>query len=516
MAELGPAVGPTAPVAWGTVTTGHAASSQHRSRGSPGPVWLCLLLLLSVCVPITGTNPGITARLTQRALEFGRHFGLELLRSLLQKEHELNLEGSYHIPLLGTLTYTVPRIHIHELQMNDSSVDFAEDVGLRLMVQRARVRLSAEWGARLGAVQDRGSLELHVQDLAVAAVLGVSVDGDGRPAVWSAGCDARGTDLRLEFHRGHSWLYNLLAHPLQGTLQQELNKQLCIKLRKGVFKLEDALKQMKVSTQLDAFVAIDHSLLGPPAVTAEHGDIAIKGEFFRVHKVQQRPSLVLPVALPVALPVSLPVAHEPMLLVAVTDFVANSAAFAYFTAGALRRNISSAMLLRRFPLQLKTKSFGIFSPQLQEHYPDQPMELQVWARRQPLFSCHPDAVHGALFGSAEAFVVLPNGTHVPAFLLDIDANVTGKPTITGNRLGATMSLRGLRVTQVASHVGPVEVQRLETLLNLGLRLFGVPRANKWLQARVPLPTPHGLRLLNPRLSLQEGFMLITTDLQHEP
>lgn len=86
-----------------------AASSQHRSRGSPGPVWLCLLLLLSVCVPITGTNPGITARLTQRALEFGRHFGLELLRSLLQKEHELNLEGSYHIPLLGTLTYTVPR-----------------------------------------------------------------------------------------------------------------------------------------------------------------------------------------------------------------------------------------------------------------------------------------------------------------------------------------------------------------------------------------------------------------------
>lgn len=31
-----------------------------------------------------------------------------------------------------------------------------------------------------------------------------------------------------------------------------------------------------VSTQVDAFVAIDHSLLGPPAITAEHGDIAIK------------------------------------------------------------------------------------------------------------------------------------------------------------------------------------------------------------------------------------------------
>ncbi|KGM00004.1 Bactericidal permeability-increasing protein, partial [Charadrius vociferus] len=141
-------------------------------------------------------------------------------------------------------------------------------------------------------------------------------------------------------------------------------------------------------------------------------------------------------------PAALPMAHEPMLLLAVTEFVANSAAFTYFTAGALRRNISSNMLPRRFPLQLRTKNMGLFSPQLQERYPDQPMELHLSARRQPLLSCHPDALHGALFSSAEAFVVLPNATRVPAFLLNIDANVTGKPTITGNRLGGTVSLKG--------------------------------------------------------------------------
>lgn len=58
-------------------------------------------------------------------------------------------------------------------------------------------------------------------------------------------------------------------------------------------------------------------------------------------------------------------------------------------------------------------------PQLQERYPDQPMELHLWARQQPLLSCHPDALHGTLFSSAEAFVVLPNATRVPAFLLNI-------------------------------------------------------------------------------------------------
>ncbi|NXO95361.1 BPI protein, partial [Certhia brachydactyla] len=187
-------------------------------------------------------------------------------------------------------------------------------------------------------------------------------------------------------------------------------------------------------------------------------------------------------------PMTHPMAHEPMLLLAVTEFVANSAAFTYFTAGALRRNISSDMLPRQFPLQLRTKSMEVFSPQLQERYPDQPMELHLWARQQPLLSCHPDALHGTLFSSAEAFVVLPNTTRVPAFLLNIDANVTGKPTITRNRLGGTVRLTGLvpdpelawtplPVLCWAQGLPVPQVKRLETLLKFGLWLFGVPRAN---------------------------------------
>ncbi|XP_040465740.1 bactericidal permeability-increasing protein-like isoform X1 [Falco naumanni] len=438
MAELGAAVGPAVPMARGATPACHAFRTWHRLRGTPVVAWLCLLLLLSAFTPTTSTNPGIKARLTRRALEFGWQFGLEMLQSLLQKEHELNLRGNYDSPLLGTLTYTVPRIHIRELQINDSTVDFVEDVGVRLKVQHARIRLSADWGAQLGAIHDRGSIELRIGDLAAVVVLGVSVDSSGRPVVWNTGCDARSTDLHVEFHYGHSWLYNLLAPLLQRPLQQELNKRLCVELHRGIRKLEAVLKHMRVSTQLDSFAAIDHSLLGQPAITTEHGDVALKGEFFRVGKYQPRPSSALPVALPMALPA----VPEPMLLLAVTEFVANSAAFVYFTAGALRRNISSDMLPRRFPLQLKTKSMGVFSPQLQERYPDQPMELHLSARRQPLLSCRPDALHGALFGSAEAFVVLPNATRVPVFLLNIDANVTGKPTITGNRLGGTVSLTG--------------------------------------------------------------------------
>ncbi|NWW45325.1 LBP protein, partial [Pedionomus torquatus] len=184
-------------------------------------------------------------------------------------------------------------------------------------------------------------------------------------------------------------------------------------------------------------------------------------------------------------PMALAVAHEPMLLLAITDFVANSAAFTYFTAGALHRNISSDMLPRRFPLQLRTESMGGFSPQLQKRYPDHPMELHLSARKQPLFSCRPDALHGALFSSAEAFVVLPNATRVPVFLLSIDANVTGKPTISRNRLGGTVNLKGPACPMAPSAcpmpgsggLSVLQVKRLENLLKFSLWLFGVPWAN---------------------------------------
>lgn len=50
--------------------------------------------------------------------------------------------------------------------------------------------------------QDSGSLRLRIRDLAVAVLLGLGADEHGHPSVWDAGCDARGTDLRLEFRRG--------------------------------------------------------------------------------------------------------------------------------------------------------------------------------------------------------------------------------------------------------------------------------------------------------------------------
>lgn len=53
------------------MSSASASRSQHHPQGILGSAWLCLLLLLTACVPATGTDPGIKAQLTRKALEFG-------------------------------------------------------------------------------------------------------------------------------------------------------------------------------------------------------------------------------------------------------------------------------------------------------------------------------------------------------------------------------------------------------------------------------------------------------------
>ncbi|KAM8798060.1 bactericidal permeability-increasing protein-like [Eudromia elegans] len=484
----------------------HTPASRH--RGATPMADLVLLLLLVAGPALAAPNAGIKGRVTLRALDYGRRLALDALRSLLHAEHELNLTGTHRVPLLGELHYAVPRLRVQRLQLNDSAVAFAAALGVRLALRHAQLQLRAEWAARLWPARDGGTVDVHAGDVALAAVLAVGADEHGRPAVRSAGCRATVGRLRLEFHHGQSWLYNLLAPLLQGPLRGALGEHLCTELQRLVRRLQDTLDSWRVSVQLDPFAAIDYSLLQEPEITAEHGDLSIKGEFFGVGRRQQSPFA--------AAPVPLPQAEQPMLLLGVTEFVANSAAFVYFTAGALRWTVTGDMLPRRFPLRLSTESVGLFAPQLQELYPTQPMELRLWARRQPLLSCRPDGLRLALHGAAETFVLLPNGTRAPAFLLHLDANVTGRPVLTASRIGGSMSLLGLSVEQKESHVGPLEVKSLENLLSFGLRLFGLPLANRRLRAGFPLPGTRHLRLLQPRVSLHEGFALVATDLQYEP
>ncbi|XP_014452366.3 bactericidal permeability-increasing protein [Alligator mississippiensis] len=469
--------------------------------------WVLVVALLGTCSASQGTPAGLKVRVTQEALEYGQQFGLELLKSVLQKEPIPDLNGSYSIPLFGTVAYSVSRVRIQELQLNESTVGFSEGTGVRLVVQHAHVRLGGDWAVQTWAVHDSGSFDISVHDLSLSTVLGVSRGPGGHFSVWSDSCESSVHSLDVTFRTGASWLYNLFTGALRGPLQTELNKHLCPELRKGVERLERVLETMRVSAQIDPVAELDYSLVQRPTITAQHGDVDLKGEVYRVGAPQESPFSPGPVLLPGS--------DGRMLLLAASQALANSAAFVYFTAGTLQRRITDSMIHKRSPLRLNTMSMGVFAPKLLAYVPAQPMELHLAARKQPLLSCRPGALDLALFGTAKAFVVLPNATLAPAFLLDVDANLTGKLLVDSARVGGSVALKNFRMSQVESHVGPVKVKDLEAVMNLALRAVGMSLVNKRLKKGFPVPSFHNISLVEPHVSIHEGFVLVATDMRYE-
>ncbi|XP_075756988.1 bactericidal permeability-increasing protein isoform X2 [Pelodiscus sinensis] len=433
-------------------------------------VWGLVLVLLGACSGAEGADAGVKGRVTQKGLQYGQQFGLELALALLRKEQVPDLNGSYNLPLIGVVGYSVSRIRIQELQLSESSLSFSEGTGVRLVVSHARILLSGVWRVMALFVPDSGSFHVSVSGLSLSAELGVSRDDSGRPQVWSASCHSTIGRLDVKFHGGASWLYNLFTGALQEPLRHEVNKQLCLGLRKGVSDLERALKIMPVTAQLDPFAAFDYSLVSKPMIARDHGDMDLKGEFYGVGKHTESPFSPAPFLLPDE--------GDRMLLLGLSEFSANSAAFVYFTAGALRKKLTDSMIPKRSPIRLNTRSLGLFCPQLKRLYPGLPMELHLSARKQPLLTCRPGSLALALAGAAEAFVVLPNATLASAFLLHL-------------------------------------VKVLEKLLKLALRLVVLPMANKKLREGFPLPSIYNLSLADPHVTVKQGFVLVATDVQYK-
>ncbi|XP_074868358.1 bactericidal permeability-increasing protein-like [Carettochelys insculpta] len=470
-------------------------------------VWAFVFVLLGICSRAEGANAGLKGRVTQKGLQYGRQFSLEVLKSLLQKEHVLDLNGSYNIPLLGDVGYSVARIQIQELQLRESSVSFSEGTGIRLVVSNASILLSGAWRVTALSIPDSGSFDVRVTDLSLSTELGLSWDERSRPQVWAAYCRSSIGRLHVKFHGGASWLYNLFTGALQAPLRYEVNKQLCPELRKGIGDLEQVLKTMQVTAQLDPFVAIDYSLVNRPVIAREHGDMDLKGEFYGVGKRRGSPFSPAPFLLPEQ--------GDRMLLLGLSELSANSAAWVYFAAGALRRNFTDSMIPKLSPFRLNTRSLGLFFPELKRLYPNMPLELHLSARKQPLLTCWPGSLDLALFGTAEAFVVLPNATLAKAFLLDLDASLAGKLHLDSAKVGGSVALRNFSMSVARPHMGSVQRKALELLLKLVLRMVVLPMANKKLKEGFPLPSIYNLSLVNPHVTINQGFVLVATDVLYK-
>ncbi|XP_072487755.1 bactericidal permeability-increasing protein-like isoform X2 [Notamacropus eugenii] len=466
-------------------------------------LWFLVVLL---GVGMEARTPGIKMKITQKGLDYGKQVGMEFLTSALLQLPIPDFRGSYSIPLVGHVEYAMTGFQVKTINLGESLVAFVPSSRIKLSMGPSEAQVNGHWSVKVSLIHDSGTFKLSVGDMMLTMLIEVGWDGAGRLSVSPAGCSCHIGHLDVTFHGGASWLYNIFTGALEDPIQRELNSKVCEKIQNAVQALERILQTIPESSHISSIADLNYSLVAAPLITEQSIEVDLKGEFYS--RDGHREALVPPT------PFSLWEQNDRMLLLGVSDFVANSAASVYYRAGALSWNVTDSTISKKFPIHINTKIFKGFVPELQRRFPDTPMALQIFARLPPSLQTQPATLQLLLPGAVQAFV-LPNGTSpVPVFLLHADTKASAQIFTSGKNIGASLKLTNFSLTLAHSAVGPFQVDKLETLLNVTLKSAIMPRINRKLKEGFPLPTLPKTSFQDTVIKIQEGFLAIATDIQY--
>ncbi|XP_051835366.1 lipopolysaccharide-binding protein-like [Antechinus flavipes] len=319
-----------------------------------------------------------------------------------------------------------------------------------------------------------------------------------------ADCSFHTERVNVIFSGGMSWLYKHFTGTASNSIRQKLDSTVCEEIGKSMGSLERKLQNVPEYSHISSLIDWDYSIAAAPLITEQSIEVDFKGEFFNPAGPQEVPDSPAPF--------SLPEQNDRMLLFGVSEFVPNSAAFVYYRAGALSCNLTDdSKIPEQFPIRLNTQSFKLFAPELQKRFPNTPMALKVFARLPPRLHIQSSCVQLRFPGAVQAFVLPKGSSEVPVFLLHADINVTAQIFVSGKNISANLTLTNCNLTLAHSEVGAFSVNKLETLLNASLKSVILPQINRKFNEGYPLPTLYKTSLKDPVINIQEGFLVIATD-----
>uniref|UniRef100_G3P9B1 Bactericidal permeability-increasing protein n=1 Tax=Gasterosteus aculeatus TaxID=69293 RepID=G3P9B1_GASAC len=470
-------------------------------------MFLCCWLALGALIPLTlATDPGVKVKLTAKGLEYGRQLGMAAIQKKLKTIRVPDISGKASVSPIGTVQYSLTNLQIVDVGLPTSTVALVPGTGVRLSISKAFIRLDGNWRVKyLRIIKDSGSFDLNVSDLTVGASIAIKSDETGRPTVNSVGCEATVGSASIHFHGGASWLYNLFKDFIDKAIRDALQNQICPLVTDAVSDLNPQLKTLNVLAKVDQYAEIEYSMVSSPAVTTSSIELGLKGEFYNIGKRQEPPFS--------AAAFDLPPQTDNMLYVGLSAFTANSAAFVYSTAGALSLYVTDDMVPRASPIRLNTRTFGAFIPQIAERFPGLMVKLLVKTSETPVVTFEPNNTTVQATGTVTAYAIQPNATLSPLFVLNLESSASARLFVNVMRVAGNVTLNKMDLTLGTSYVGEFKVTALNSVFQMVLKSVVVPQLNVQLAKGYPLPTIGKMTLVNTKLQVLKGYMLIGTDVQ---
>ncbi|XP_027248287.1 BPI fold-containing family C protein [Cricetulus griseus] len=471
-------------------------------------LWACFLLWNLYISSSQAVYPGIKARITQRALDYGVQVGMKMMEEMAKEIAIPDLKGSESLEFLKIdyVKYNFSNIKINAFSLPNSSLAFVPGVGIRALSNHGTANISANWEVRAPLFQDSGAADLFLSGIYFTGIIVLTRDNLGHPAVELQDCRAQVSHARVSFSGGLSVLYNSFAEPMEKPILRNLNEMLCPIVINEVDALNVNISALEVLTKIDNYTVLDCSLMSPPEVTENHLDLNLKGAFYPLE------SLVDPPFLPA--PFELPRNKDSMLCIGVSEYFFKSASFAHYVSGALGVMLSTKEISNYF--NQNTQGIGSVLSKIAEIYVlSQPFMLQIMATGPPVINLHPNNFSLEFPAAVIMLTELQNSTIEPIVSMDFIASTSVGLAILGQKLICSLSLNRFRLSLPQNSHRDAKVVRFENILSSILHFGVLPLANTKLQQGFPLPNPYNISFVNSDIEVLEGFLLISTDLAHE-
>uniref|UniRef100_A0A8C4MJ53 Bactericidal permeability-increasing protein n=1 Tax=Equus asinus TaxID=9793 RepID=A0A8C4MJ53_EQUAS len=489
-------------------------------------LWGCFLLWNLHIASSQTIHPGIKARATQRALDYGVQAGMEIIEQMVKERKIPDLKGNESLEFLKIdyVNYNFSNIKINAFSFPNTSLAFVPGVGIKVLTNHGTTNISTDWEVKSPLFQDTGGADLFLSGVYFTGVLILARNDFGQPTVKLQDCYAQVSHAQVSFSGELKVLYNSFAEPMEKPILRNLNEILCPIITSEVEALNANLSVLEVLTKIDNYTRLDYSLISSPEITENYLDLNLKGVFYPLENLTDPPFSPVPIVLPER--------SDSMLYIGLSKYFFKSASFAYFTAGAFNVTLSTKEISSH--LIPNSQGLGSMLSRLAEIYIlSQPLMVRIMATEPPVISLLPGNFTLDIPASIIILTQAENSTAETIVSMDFVASTSVGLVILGQRLICSLSLNRwsmnhlsaspltfqiisrFRLSLPESSRGSIEVLRFENILSSIIHFGVLPLANAKLQQGFPLPHPHKISFVNSDVEVLEDLLLISTNLKYE-
>ncbi|XP_062058939.1 BPI fold-containing family C protein [Lepus europaeus] len=470
-------------------------------------IWGCFFLWNLYSSSSQTIYPGIKARVTQRALDYGVQAGMEMIGQMLKERNIPDLQGSESLDFLKVdyVDYNFSNIKINAFSFPNTSLAFVPGVGIKALTNHGTANVSTNWAVKSPLFKDAGGADLFLSGVYFTGNIILNRNDFGQPLLKLEDCYAQVSHAHVSFFGQFSVLYNSFAEPMEKPILKNLNEMLCPIITGEVEALNVNLSTLEVLTKIDNYTLLDYSIIDSPEITENSLDVNFKGTFYPLENLVNPPFSPAPFVLPKR--------SDSMLYIGISEYFFKSASFAYYTAGALDVTFSTKEISNH--LIQNSQGLGNVLSRIADIYIlAQPFMVRIMATEPPVINLQPGNFSLDIPASIMILIQPENSTVKTIVSMDFVASTSVGLVILGQRLICSLSLNRFRLSLPEPNRSKIEVLRFENILSSILHFGVLPLANAKLQQGFPLPNPYNISFVNSDIEVLQSFLLISTDLRY--